>query len=139
MVRLIGTCCMCTLMLQQISILVTAGSYFVLAMLDKLWHQNLTEEEAFQLHMKGVDEVKKRLVVAPPDFIIKVCRSITSVSICPAPSGMSCCSVTLGYSDLQVVDKNGIRDITPDSLKGTPTPGRGLEPGQGQAEVVVAG
>lgn len=51
-----------------------AGSYFVLAMLDKLWHQNLTEEEAFQLHMKGVDEVKKRLVVAPPDFIVKVCR-----------------------------------------------------------------
>lgn len=40
---------------------------------------------------------------------------------------------------LQVVDKNGIRDITPASLKGTPTPGRGLEPGQGQAEVVVAG
>ena len=63
-------------MLQQISILVTAGSYFVLAMLDKLWHQNLTEGEAFQLHMKGVDEVKKRLVVAPPDFIIKVCRSL---------------------------------------------------------------
>lgn len=63
-------------MLRQISILVTAGSYFVLAMLDKLWHQNLTEEEAFQLHMKGVDEVKKRLVVAPPDFIIKVCRSL---------------------------------------------------------------
>ena len=56
--------------------MVTAGSYFVLAMLDKLWHQNLTEEEAFQLHMKGVDEVKKRLVVAPPDFIIKVCRSL---------------------------------------------------------------
>ncbi|KAL3157444.1 hypothetical protein ABBQ32_011915 [Trebouxia sp. C0010 RCD-2024] len=85
------------------------GSYFVLAMLDKLWHQNLTEEEALQLHLKGVDEVKKRLVVAPPDFIIKV------------------------------VDKNGIRDITPESLKGTPTPGRGLEPGQGQAAVVVAG
>ena len=40
---------------------------------------------------------------------------------------------------LQVVDKNGIRDITPESLKGTPTPGRGLEPGQGQAAVVVAG
>lgn len=40
---------------------------------------------------------------------------------------------------LQVVDKNGIRDITPEALKGTPIPGRGLEPGQGQAEVIVAG
>ncbi len=49
-----------------------AGSYFVLAMLDKLWHQNLTEAEALELHVKGIDEVKNRLVVAPPDFIIKV-------------------------------------------------------------------
>ena len=40
---------------------------------------------------------------------------------------------------LQVVDNNGIRDITPSSLKGAPIPGRGLEPGQGQAAVVVAG
>ncbi len=49
-----------------------AGSYFVLAMLDKLWHPNLTEAEALELHIKGIDEVKNRLVVAPPDFIIKV-------------------------------------------------------------------
>ena len=49
-----------------------AGSYFVLAMLDKLWHPNLTEAEALDLHVKGIDEVKNRLVVAPPDFIIKV-------------------------------------------------------------------
>ena len=48
----------------------------MLAMLDKLWHQNLTEQEALQLHLKGVDEVKKRLVVAPPDFIIKVAISL---------------------------------------------------------------
>lgn len=60
---------------RHISNVVSAGSYFVLAMLDKLWHQSLTEEEALQLHIKGVDEVKKRLVVAPPDFIIKVCRN----------------------------------------------------------------
>ena len=40
---------------------------------------------------------------------------------------------------LQVVDKNGVRDVTPSSLKGAPVPGRGLEPGQGQATVVVAG
>ena len=40
---------------------------------------------------------------------------------------------------LQVVDKNGVRDVTPSSLKGAPIPGRGLEPGQGQATIVVAG
>ena len=78
-------------MTWQISILVIAGSYFVLAMLDKLWHQNLTEEEAFQLHMKGVDEVKKRLVVAPPDFIVKVCRD----SCILTPCGLACVVVKL--------------------------------------------
>jgi len=85
------------------------GSYFVLAMLDKLWHPNLTEAEALELHVKGVEECKRRLVVAPPDFIIKI------------------------------VDKNGIRDITPEGLKGTPVHGSTLQPGQGQAPVVVAG
>ena len=40
---------------------------------------------------------------------------------------------------MQVIDKDGVRDITPEALKGTPIPGRGLEPGQGQATVVVAG
>ena len=36
---------------------------------------------------------------------------------------------------MQVVDKNGVRDVTPETLKGTPIPGRSLEPGQGQAAV----
>ena len=44
----------------------------------------------------------------------------------------------LAYVFLQIIDKNGVRDVTPSSLKGAPIPGRGLEPGQGQAEVVVA-
>ncbi|KAL0052843.1 hypothetical protein WJX82_008466 [Trebouxia sp. C0006] len=70
------------------------GSYFVLAMLDKLWHPNLTEAEALELHIKGIDEVKNRLVVAPPDFIIKV------------------------------VDKHGVRDVTPSSLKGVTGQGK---------------
>ena len=43
-------------------------------MLDKLWHGSLTEAEALNLQLKGVEEVKRRLVVAPPDFIIKVSR-----------------------------------------------------------------
>ena len=57
---------------KAIACMLHAGSYFVLAMLDKLWHPNLTEVEALDLHVKGIDEVKNRLVVAPPDFIIKV-------------------------------------------------------------------
>ena len=72
----------------QIGKFMIAGSYFVLAMLDKLWHQNLTEEEAFQLHIKGVDEVKKRLVVAPPDFIIKVCRSLSMLQSSDVPAAL---------------------------------------------------
>ena len=39
---------------------------------------------------------------------------------------------------LQIVDKDGIRDITPEGLKGTPIHGPTLQPGQGQAPVVVA-
>ena len=48
------------------------GSYFVLSMLDKLWHPECTEAEAFEMMRKGVDEVKARLVVAAPKFLVKV-------------------------------------------------------------------
>ncbi|KAK9801378.1 hypothetical protein WJX73_003064 [Symbiochloris irregularis] len=48
------------------------GSYFVLSMFDRLWHKELTEEEGLALMLKGIDEVKKRLVVAPPSYCIKI-------------------------------------------------------------------
>lgn len=48
------------------------GSYFVLSMFDKLWHPDVTEEEALDMMLKGIEEVKQRLVVAPSNFIIKV-------------------------------------------------------------------
>jgi len=48
------------------------GSYFVLSMFDKLWRPDLTEEEAIELMLKGIEEVKRRLVVAPPHYAIKV-------------------------------------------------------------------
>lgn len=48
------------------------GSYFVLAMLDALWRPDLTLDEAVALMERGIDEVVKRLVVAPPAYIIKV-------------------------------------------------------------------
>lgn len=50
----------------------TAGSYFVLSMFDKLWHPNVSEAEAFEMMRKGVEEVKSRLVVAPPKYVVKV-------------------------------------------------------------------
>ena len=49
-----------------------AGSYFVLSMFDKLWHPDVTEAEALEMMRKGVAEVKSRLVVAPPKYLVKV-------------------------------------------------------------------
>ena len=34
-----------------------AGSYFVLSMLDRLWHPDLTQDEALELMEKGIEEV----------------------------------------------------------------------------------
>ena len=41
-------------------------------MFDKLWHKEVSQEEAFEMMKKGVAEVKARLVVAPSAFIVKV-------------------------------------------------------------------
>ncbi|KAG2423381.1 hypothetical protein HXX76_015347 [Chlamydomonas incerta] len=48
------------------------GSYFTLSLFDKMWHPNLTVDEATAMMEAGIAEVKKRLVVAPPHYIIKV-------------------------------------------------------------------
>lgn len=40
----------------------SSGSYFVLSMFDKLWHPDVTEAEALDMHLKGIEEVKQRLV-----------------------------------------------------------------------------
>lgn len=48
------------------------GSYFVLSMLDRLWRPKLTVPEALEMMEKGVAEVLKRLVVAPPAYVIKI-------------------------------------------------------------------
>eukprot|EP01023_Acetabularia_acetabulum_P045534 TRINITY_DN4620_c0_g1_i1.p2 TRINITY_DN4620_c0_g1~~TRINITY_DN4620_c0_g1_i1.p2 ORF type:complete len:193 (+),score=31.86 TRINITY_DN4620_c0_g1_i1:144-722(+) len=48
------------------------GSYFVLSLFDKLWHPDLTEAEAIELMKKGIEEVKKRLVIAHPGYVIKI-------------------------------------------------------------------
>lgn len=48
------------------------GSYFVLSMLDRLWRPKLSVAEALEMMEKGVAEVLKRLVVAPPAYVIKI-------------------------------------------------------------------
>jgi len=48
------------------------GQNFVLSLFDRLWHKDLTEEEAVKLMELGIEEVQKRLVVAQPSHIIKV-------------------------------------------------------------------
>ena len=48
------------------------GSYFVLSMLDRLWRPRLGVAEALEMMEKGVAEVLKRLVVAPPAYVIKI-------------------------------------------------------------------
>lgn len=48
------------------------GSYFVLSMVDRLWHPDITQEQALQLMEKGIAEINSRLVVAPPSYVIKV-------------------------------------------------------------------
>lgn len=49
-----------------------AGAMFVLSLFDKLWHPDVTEAEAVEMMEQGIAEVKRRLVVAPPAYIIKV-------------------------------------------------------------------
>lgn len=48
------------------------GSYFCLSLFDKMWHPDLSQDEAVVMMEKGIEEIKRRLVVAPPHYIIKV-------------------------------------------------------------------
>ena len=48
------------------------GSYFTLSLFDKLWHPELTEAEALSMMEKGIEEIRRRLVVAAPKFVVKV-------------------------------------------------------------------
>lgn len=48
------------------------GSYFTLSLFDKLYRPDITEAEALEMMKKGIDEVRRRLVVAAPKFVVKV-------------------------------------------------------------------
>ncbi|KAJ4760399.1 Proteasome subunit beta type [Rhynchospora pubera] len=48
------------------------GSYFCLSMMDRLYHPDMSIEEAIDLIDKCIIEIRTRLVVAPPNFVIKI-------------------------------------------------------------------
>ncbi|XP_059632487.1 proteasome subunit beta type-2-A-like [Cornus florida] len=48
------------------------GSYFSLATLDRHYRSDMTVEEAVDLVDKIILEIRSRLVVAPPNFVIKI-------------------------------------------------------------------
>lgn len=48
------------------------GSYFSLAMMDRHYKNDMTLEEAIDLADKCIMEIRSRLVLAPPNFVIKI-------------------------------------------------------------------
>ena len=48
------------------------GSYFCLSMMDRHYHSGMSVEEAVELVDKCIIEIRSRLVVAPPNFVIKI-------------------------------------------------------------------
>ncbi|CAN0857030.1 Proteasome subunit beta type-2-A, partial [Linum grandiflorum] len=48
------------------------GSYFCLSMMDRLYHSGMSVDEAIDLVDKCIMEIRSRLVVAPPNFVIKI-------------------------------------------------------------------
>nr|GMD75622.1 proteasome subunit beta type-2-A [Ipomoea batatas] len=48
------------------------GSYFSLAMMDRHYRKDMSLEEAIDLADKCIMEIRSRLVIAPPNFVIKI-------------------------------------------------------------------
>ncbi|CAD5184875.1 proteasome subunit beta type-2-B-like [Musa acuminata AAA Group] len=48
------------------------GSYFTLSMMDRHYKSGMSLEEAIDLVDKCIIEIRSRLVVAPPNFVIKI-------------------------------------------------------------------
>lgn len=48
------------------------GSYFALAMMDRYYRRDMSVEEAIELVDKVLMEIRSRLVIAPPNFVIKI-------------------------------------------------------------------
>jgi 20S proteasome alpha/beta subunit len=49
-----------------------AGGSFVLSLMDKAWRPGMSVDEALALADAAIAEVRSRLVVAPPNYVIKI-------------------------------------------------------------------
>ncbi|ELP93438.1 proteasome subunit beta type-2-A, putative [Entamoeba invadens IP1] len=57
------------------------GSHFVLALLDKHWHQDMEYQEALQLLEKCIDEIKRRVLVSSSEYCVEACFKDKTVTI----------------------------------------------------------
>ncbi|CAM6012922.1 unnamed protein product [Sphagnum balticum] len=48
------------------------GAYFILSLMDRYYEKNMSVDKALELVDKCIAEVRARLVVAPPNFVIKI-------------------------------------------------------------------
>lgn len=48
------------------------GSYFSLSTMDRHYRSDMSVEEAIELVDKCILEIRSRLVIAPPNFVIKI-------------------------------------------------------------------
>lgn len=48
------------------------GSYFAMSIFDRYWKPDLTESEAMQVMERAIGEVKKRLVIGPSNYLVKI-------------------------------------------------------------------
>lgn len=49
-----------------------AGAYFLLSLMDRYFEKNMSLDKALELVDKCIEEVRSRLVVSPPNFVIKI-------------------------------------------------------------------
>ncbi len=62
-----------TLILWQfLGCITCAGAYFILSLMDRYYEKNMSVDKALELVDKCIAEVRARLVVAPPNFVIKI-------------------------------------------------------------------
>ena len=81
-----------------------AGSYFVLSMFDRLWHKDLTEEEALTLMMKGIEEVGT-LRSMPHSKTTPALTSFVGSGSCCSEKCASDCSA-MRYLSIEVLEHN---------------------------------
>ena len=51
-----------------------AGQNFVLSLFDRLWHKDISEEEAVGLMEKGIEEVRSRVSLPLGEILAKLSR-----------------------------------------------------------------